>query len=279
MLCIVFVSGLPINIIILIGWRGFRGKLLGFCFIENVMVILKVGPTTQKDLLISIWWSWRMFLIFRGWSLVLNYLMVFSQILLVHWFTKAVWTIRGFCTFHPELLLTLILCLLLFQDCGMEFLPNLGNPQILVHSRLGAGLITLICTLKFCFSFYTLLHDFVTIIFSHSFYCICLPMYILHDNVVDHGIQIGSIQLYCCLFFFSYWNDVFVLLLFLIMSLCILCTFKLLLFLYIGTLLYDLCQPFGPFILFYLFIALVHFVWLFYWSWNANFGCIIVYFI
>ena len=76
-MCIVFVFGLPINIITLIGWRGFRGKLLGFRFIENVTVILKVDQTTQKDLLIAIWWSWRMFLIFSGWSLVSNYLMDF----------------------------------------------------------------------------------------------------------------------------------------------------------------------------------------------------------
>ena len=48
MLCIVFLFGLPINIIILIGWRGFRGKLLGFHFIENVTVILKVDPTILK---------------------------------------------------------------------------------------------------------------------------------------------------------------------------------------------------------------------------------------
>ena len=43
-----------INIIILIGWRGFRGKLLGFHFIGNVTVILKVDPTILKDLLIAI---------------------------------------------------------------------------------------------------------------------------------------------------------------------------------------------------------------------------------
>ena len=174
MLCIVFVFGLPINIITLIGWRGFRGKLLGFRFIENVTVILKVDPTTLKDLLIAIWWSWRMFLIFSGWSLVSNYLMDFSQILLVHWFTKAVWILPGFCTFRPGLHLTLILCLLLFQDCGMEFLLNLGNPQILLLSRQGAGLSTLICTLKCLLFLLTLWFMICISIFSHSFYCLSL---------------------------------------------------------------------------------------------------------
>ena len=88
MYCIVF--GLPINIIILIGCRGFRGKLLGFRVIQNVTVILKVDPTILKDLLIAIWWSWRMSLIFNGWFLVSNHLMDFSLILLIHWYTEAV---------------------------------------------------------------------------------------------------------------------------------------------------------------------------------------------
>ena len=52
--CIAFAFGLRINTIILIGWRGFRGKLLGFRFMENVTVILKVDPTILKDLLIAI---------------------------------------------------------------------------------------------------------------------------------------------------------------------------------------------------------------------------------
>ena len=112
------------------------------------------------NLLTAIWWSWRIFLISRGWSLVLNYLMVFSQILLLHWFTKAVWTIQNFCTFHPELLLTLILCLLLFQWNSFRTLesPNLTSFKTGCRSFY-IDLYTLLLY-KYCSSFYTLLYDF-----------------------------------------------------------------------------------------------------------------------